>query len=185
MIRIALCLWLLATASLAADVDSALCRDIDDATSALVPAELHRWYKVPHGVKACPAYSRKHVFLWWIFGVDEDAVGWEWRRDPNLYPLDPGGFTRRMSPKPYIVDSRGRELGRLSYSFPTHGTPNPTDLLFSQWVADFPHRITIKVFNDWASGDHIAPPLQWNATSQYYDQIGKGLFDMPPAHKQP
>jgi hypothetical protein len=52
MIRIALCLWLLTTAALAADVDSSLCRDIDDTTRALVPVDLRPWFKVPHGVKA-------------------------------------------------------------------------------------------------------------------------------------
>jgi hypothetical protein len=185
MIRLALGFCLLAVTALAADVDPSLCRDIDDTTRALVPIELHPWYKVPHGVKACPAYSRKHQLLWWIFGIDEDAVSEDWWHDPALYPLHPGGFTRRRSPKPYLVDSKGRELGRLSDSFPTHGAPSHTDLLFSQWIDDFPRRITIKVFNAWALGDYVAPPLQWNVTTQYYDQIGKGLFDMPPARKQP
>jgi hypothetical protein len=184
MIRLAACFWLIATAAWAADVDPSLCRDVDDATRALVPAELHPWYKLEHAVQACPVYGRKHRFLWWIMTVNVDFVPWEARKDPVLYPLDPGGFTRRPTPEPYIVDSNGRELGRISDAFPTGGPPSRTDLLFSQWVDGFPRHITVKVFDARVQGDYVAPPLQWNIKTKYYDLIGKDFYNMVPPYKR-
>jgi hypothetical protein len=81
------------------------------------------------------------------------------------------------------VDSNGRQLGRISTAFPTNGFPSRTDLLLSQWVDGFPRHVTVKVFNARAMGDYIAPPLRWNTTTKYYDQIGKGLCDIVPPYK--
>jgi hypothetical protein len=183
MIRLALCFCLAASAAWAADVDPSLCRDIDDTTRALVPVELRLWYKFEHAVQACPVYGRKHRFLWWIITINLEFEPSAADDDPVLYPLDPGGFTKRCTPKPYIIDSNSRELGRISDAFPSEGFGH-TDLFFSQWADGFPRRITVKVFNAGVSGDFLAPPLQWNTKTQYYDQIGKGLCDMPPARKQ-
>jgi hypothetical protein len=184
MIRLAICFWLLTSAAWAADVDPSLCRDVDDTTRALVPADLHVWYKVDHAVKICPAYGKKHQFLWWIITLDWEVIGWEWDDDSTLFPLYPDGISRHREPRPYIIDSKGRELGRISDAFPSVGDPSRTDLLFSQWVDGFPRHIAVKIFDARAMGDYVAPPLQWNTKTKYYDQIGKGIYDMPPPMKQ-
>jgi hypothetical protein len=184
MIRLALCFLLVTTAAWAADVDRSLCRDIDETTRALVPTELRPWFQFEHAVQACPAYDRKHRFLWWIIGIDLEFEPYEALENPVFHPLNPGGFSRRCTPNPYILDSDGRELGRISDAFPSGGFPSRTDLFFSQWVDGFPHHITVKVFNARAMGDYIAPPLQWNTRTKTYDQIGKGTCDMPPPLKE-
>jgi hypothetical protein len=183
MIRLAVCLWLITTAAWAADVDPSLCRNVDDTTRALVPAELRPWFQFEHAVQACPVYDRKHRFLWWIVTINIDFEPWQAHENPALHPLHPGGFTRRCTPNPYIVDSNGHELGRISTAFPTHESPSHTDLFFSQWVDGFPHHITVKVFNAWALGDYIAPPLQWNTRTKTYDQIGQDVCDIVPPYK--
>ena len=184
MIRLAVCFWLIATAALAEEVDPSLCRDIDDTTRALVPADLHVWYKIPHAIKACPVYLKNDRLLWRIITLDENSIGWKWDNDLELFPFNVDGITRRNTPRPYIIDGKAREVGRLSACFPSCGEPSHTDLILSQWVNGFPHRITIKVFNARVMGDYVAPPLQWNAKTRYYDQIGKGQYDMPPTRKQ-
>ena len=177
VIRLLLCLLLFASTALAADVDPSLCRDTDDTTRPFVPAKRRPWYKIEHAVRACPAYGRRHEFLWWIFSIDLEAEPWEAMSDPTLHPPNPDGFTRRGWPRPYIVDRNGRELGRLSDGFPTDGEPSHIDLYFSQWVNDFPRLVTIKVFIARVNGDYLAPPLQWNTKTQYYDQISIGAYD--------
>jgi hypothetical protein len=180
MIRLALCLCVFACTALAADVDPSRCRDIDDTTRHLVPAQLHPWNRFEHAVRACPAFSKRHTFLWWIITVDLEAEPEVLMSDPILHPLNPDGFTRRGWPRPYIIDRTGHELGRLSDAFPTGGEPSRTELFFSQWVDDFPRHIAIKVSNARVRGDFSAPPLQWNIRTGHYDQIGKGLFDDDP-----
>ena len=184
MIRLAVCFWLVVSTAWAADVDRSLCRDVDDTTRGLVPAALRPWYKFEHAVQACPVYGRKHQFLWWIIGINLEFKPYEVLEDPIFHPLDPGGFTRRCTPKPYIIDSNHHQLGRISDAFPSGGSPSYTDLFMSQWVDAFPRHTTVKVFNARAMGDYVAPALQWNAKTQYYDQIGKGVCDMPPPRKQ-
>jgi len=183
MIRLAVCFWLVAAAAWAADVDPSLCRDIDDTTRALVPTALRPWYKFEHAVQACPVYDTKHRFLWWIMTINLKYEPPEADKDPIFHPLDPGGFTRRCTPDPYIIDSSNRELGRISDAFPTGGFGH-TDVFLSQWVDGFPRHITVKVFNAGVSGDYVAPALQWNTKTQYYDKIGKDVCDRPPPHKQ-
>jgi hypothetical protein len=184
VIRLAVCFWLVATAAWAADVDPSLCRDVDDTTRALVPAELRPWFQFEHAVQACPAYDRRHRFLWWIITINVEFEPWEAHNNSLLYPLEPDGLTRRHTPKPYIVDGSGRERGRISDAFPTGGFGH-TDVLLSQWVDGFPRHITVKVFDAGAMGDYIAPLLQWNTRTKYYDQVGKGPYDYtPPVRRQ-
>jgi hypothetical protein len=90
MIRLAVCFWLVATAAWAADVDPSLCRDVDDTTRPLVPAELRPWFQFDHAVQTCPAYDRKHRFLWWIITINIEFEPPEADENPLLYPLNPG-----------------------------------------------------------------------------------------------
>jgi len=168
----ALCLCLIASTALAADVDPSLCRDIDNTTLDLVPVKIRPWYKFEHAVQACPVYSKQHRFLWWIITINIDFEPWEAQTDPVFHPLDSSGFTRHTTPNPYIIDSMGHELGRLSDAFPTGGDPSRTELYFSQWRDDYPYRITVKVFNARVQGDYVARPLQWNNQTRHYDIIG-------------
>lgn len=179
MIRIALCLWLITSAAFAADVDRSHCRDLDQTTLPLVPRELRPWLQFEHAVIACRVEGRQRRFLWWIITVDV-LVPPAWTdTHPDFHPLVPGHFTRRCTPKPFIIDASGRELGRISDAFPTLGDPSQTELSLSQWEEGIPRRIIVKVFDAKVRDDFIGPRLQWNDETKYYDQVGKDVCDDP------
>ncbi|MDR3522731.1 MAG: hypothetical protein P4L66_01365 [Acetobacteraceae bacterium] len=176
-----LCLFM--STAHAADVDPERCRDIDQTTRHLVPKELHGWYKYRHGVQACPVFTEGKRFLWWIITIRTDLLGSDEYNDAYLHPLNPDGFTTRLTPEPYIITMRGKILGRLTDMFPAD-PPGHTEVFLSQWQNDFPYHIDVKVKNAAAMGDYDAPSLQWNASTGHYDKIGQGWRDLPPPHKQ-
>jgi hypothetical protein len=179
MMKFAILFCFLFSAAQATDVDPKLCRDVDASTRSLVPVELSGWYKYPHGVQVCPVYDKHKKFLWWIATIREDLLSDQAQDDPDLHPLNPDGFTRKMTPQPYIITENGKILGRLSDLFPSD-PPGHAEVFLSQWHDDFPYRIDIKVKNAAVMGDYDAPPLQWNPKTQHYDQIGVGWRDLMP-----
>lgn len=71
-------------------------------------------------------------------------------------------------PRAVVLDERGLPIGELASAVPDE-KPFGTEVIFSDWRNDFPHRVDVRRINQAVSGTYNEKPLVWNAGSRRYE----------------
>jgi hypothetical protein len=167
---LALCFIFICKAS-ATELDPKLCRDVDPTTRFLVPQVLAGWLKYPHAIELCPLYAPQGSLVWWLATIRYDLVDDKALDDPTIHQVSPDGLHISQDPCSRIMDSVGRQIGRISESFPTDA-PGKTRVFLRDWRNNFPRHIDIRVTGAAVEGDYDGLSMDWNAATRSYEHRG-------------